>query len=97
MAFSGVVFLLFPEYPKSPRTARWLTPREQDFLEQRLAANAPRTADANFSGTESRTLLKDPRLWALMLTQVLMNTGNFGLTWFLVGPLVLRKAKVRAY
>ncbi|CAK7198065.1 hypothetical protein SEUCBS139899_000723 [Sporothrix eucalyptigena] len=83
VAFSGVVYLLFPEYPKSPRTARWLTPREQDFIEQRLAANAPKTVDANFSGSESRSLLRDPRLWAFMLTQVLMNTGNFGLTWFL--------------
>ncbi|EPE08706.1 pantothenate transporter [Ophiostoma piceae UAMH 11346] len=83
VAFSGVIYLLFPEYPKSKRTAEWLTPREQDFIEQRLADNAPLTADAKFSGKESRNILKDPRLWAFMITQVLMNTGNFGLTWFL--------------
>lgn len=85
MAFAFLVWFLCPDYPRSERTGRWLTPREQKFVEYRLSSNAPVTSDAAFSGKESVETLKDPRLWAFMLTQVLMNTGGFGLSWFLVG------------
>ncbi|CAI6100816.1 unnamed protein product [Clonostachys chloroleuca] len=83
MAFAFLVWFLCPDYPRSERTGRWLTPREQKFVEYRLSSNAPVTSDAAFSGKESVETLKDPRLWAFMLTQVLMNTGGFGLSWFL--------------
>ncbi|KAG6366085.1 hypothetical protein INS49_000261 [Diaporthe citri] len=28
--FSGIVYLVLPDYPKSPRSSSWLTPKEQD-------------------------------------------------------------------
>ncbi|KAH8881405.1 retrograde regulation protein 2 [Thozetella sp. PMI_491] len=83
MAFASIVYLLYPDYPKSERTMRWLSPREQEFVELRLASNAPVTSDAAFSSKESWDTFKDPKLWAFCLTQTLMNTGGFGLTWFL--------------
>ena len=92
MAFAGVVWWLYPDYPRSERTAKWLTPREQEFVELRLTENAPRTSDISFSVKESVDTLKDPRLWAFMLTQVLMNTGGFGLSWFLVSFLFFSTA-----
>jgi hypothetical protein len=85
MAFAFLVWFLCPDYPRSERTGKWLTSREQKFVEYRLTSNAPVTSDAAFSSKESLETLKDPRLWAFMLTQVLMNTGGFGLSWFLVG------------
>lgn len=84
MAFAALVWWLYPDYPRSPRTASWLTPREQEFIELRLTENAPKTSDAAFSTKESWDTFKDPRTWSFMLTQVLMNTGGFGLSWFLV-------------
>jgi MFS family permease len=38
-----VVWFVLPDYPKSPRSAAWLSPREQEYLEARLSENAPRT------------------------------------------------------
>ncbi|KAF2802258.1 retrograde regulation protein 2 [Mytilinidion resinicola] len=83
MGFAGVVYCLYPDYPRSERTSKWLTPREQEFVELRLTENAPLTSDKAFSAKESIETLKDPRLWAFMFTQVCMNTGGFGLSWFL--------------
>ncbi|KAF2494550.1 MFS general substrate transporter [Lophium mytilinum] len=83
MAFAGVVYWLYPDYPRSERTSKWLTPREQEFVELRLTENAPLTSDKAFSVKESIETLKDPRLWLFMFTQVCMNTGGFGLSWCL--------------
>ncbi|KAI1618115.1 retrograde regulation protein 2 [Exophiala viscosa] len=83
IAFAGLIFFIYPDYPKSPRSAKWLTPREQKFLEIRLTENAPRTQDAAFSWKEIKDTIKDVRMWSFMLAQVLMNTGGFGLSWFL--------------
>ncbi|EHK97616.1 putative tartrate transporter [Glarea lozoyensis 74030] len=52
-------------YPKSPRSRKWLTPREQEYLEVRLSENAPRTADSAFSKTEIMASLRNPRTWQL--------------------------------
>ena len=89
MAFAGIVYLLYPDYPRSKRTGKWLTPREQEFVELRLTENAPVTSDAAFSSKESWDTFRDPRTWSFMLTQVLMNTGGFGLSWFLVSVLLV--------
>lgn len=83
MAFAGIVYAVYPDYPRSPRSAQWLTPREQRFIETRLTDNAPRTDDSSFSWREALDIIKDVRLWSFMLAQVCMNTGGFGLTWFL--------------
>lgn len=70
IAFAGLIFYIYPDYPKSPRSAKWLTPREQEFLEMRLTENAPRTQDAAFSWKEIVQTVKDPRIWSFMLAQV---------------------------
>ena len=41
--FAGLVFWFLPDYPKSPRSDRFLTKREQEFIEARLPENAPLT------------------------------------------------------
>ncbi len=83
IAFGGLIYYVYPDYPKSPRTAKWLTPREQEFMELRLTENAPRTQDGSFSAKEVVATVKDVRIWTFMLAQVCMNIGGFGLTWFL--------------
>ncbi|KAL3487360.1 major facilitator superfamily domain-containing protein [Aspergillus germanicus] len=83
MAFAGLIWVIYPDYPKSPRTEKWLTPREQEFVELRLTVNAPKTQDASFFWAEAIETLKDLRMWSFMMAQVCMNTGGFGLTWFL--------------
>ncbi|KAL4879179.1 major facilitator superfamily domain-containing protein [Aspergillus karnatakaensis] len=83
MSFAAIIYLLYPDYPLSPQTSTWLTPREQRFIETRLPENAPRTHDAAFSRPEVTAALTDPRTWSFMLAQVCKNTGGFGLTWFL--------------
>jgi len=81
MAFSAAVYFVLPDYPKSLRSASWLTPREQEYLERRLSENAPRTDDAHFDKSEAIALLKNPRTYAFMISQVLMNLGGYALTW----------------
>ncbi|KAL4790916.1 major facilitator superfamily domain-containing protein [Aspergillus venezuelensis] len=84
MAFAGLVWIVYPDYPRSARTEKWLTPREQEFIEMRLTENAPKTQDEPFSWWEVVATLKDLRMWSFMLAYVCMNTGGFGLTWFLL-------------
>ncbi|KAJ5899570.1 MFS general substrate transporter [Penicillium taxi] len=79
--FSGVVYFVLPDYPKSPRSSSWLTPREQEYLEARLSENAPKTSDAAFSTSEVLASLRDPRIWSFMLSQTLINLGGYGLSW----------------
>lgn len=81
--FSGVVFFCLPDYPKSPRSRRWLTPREQEFLEARLAENAPRTSDPVFSAKEIKHTLGNWLIWSFLLSQTLVNLGGYALTWYL--------------
>ncbi|KAB8231253.1 major facilitator superfamily domain-containing protein [Aspergillus alliaceus] len=79
--FSGVIYLVLPDWPKSPRTRKWLTEREQEYVEARLSENAPKTQDSNFSKEEVIASLKDPRTYAFMLSQVLVNFSGYALTW----------------
>ena len=79
--FAGVVFCVLPDYPKSPRSATWLTPREQEYLDRRLSENAPRTDDATFDKSEVIASLKNPRTYAFMVAQVFMNLGGYALSW----------------
>ncbi|KAI9829510.1 MAG: hypothetical protein M1819_006330 [Sarea resinae] len=81
--FSILVFFVLPDYPKSARSNKWLTPREQEFIEQRLTSNAPLTKDAAFSKDEIIASLLDPRTYAFMLSQTLVNLGGYGLSWYL--------------
>ncbi|KAE8325969.1 major facilitator superfamily domain-containing protein [Aspergillus sergii] len=79
--FSGVIYLVLPDWPKSPRTRKWLSEREQDYVEARLSENAPKTADSDFAKEELIASLKDPRTYAFMLSQVLVNFSGYALTW----------------
>jgi sugar phosphate permease len=81
--FSGVVFWILPDYPKSRRSDRFLTQREQEFVETRLPDNAPRTDDPFFSKKEVLASLKNPTIWSFMLSQALVNMGGYALTWYL--------------
>ncbi|KAI4599026.1 hypothetical protein KJ359_002443 [Pestalotiopsis sp. 9143b] len=83
IVFSAFVFWLLPDYPKSPRSNRWLTAREQEFIEARLPENAPLTNDPVFSKSEIVAVLKRVLIWSFMLSQTLVNIGGYALTWFL--------------
>jgi hypothetical protein len=71
MLFAGLVWVTLPDYPKSERTGKWLTEREQTFVELRLSENAPKTHDVDFSKEEAVLSLKDIKLWSFMVSQVL--------------------------
>lgn len=81
MAFAGIVYVVLPDWPKSERSSKWLTKREQEYLDLRLSENAPRTEDAHFSRAEVIRSLKDFRTYAFCLSQILMNLGGYGLQW----------------
>jgi MFS family permease len=81
IAFSFVIFFVLPDYPKSPRSSKWLTPREQEYLEARLSENAPKTADAAFSKKEVLASLRNPRTYGFMFAQIFTNLGGYGLSW----------------
>ncbi|KAF2011173.1 permease of the major facilitator superfamily [Aaosphaeria arxii CBS 175.79] len=81
--FSGVVWYYLPDYPKSPRSNRWFTAREQEFIETRLPENAPLTSDPDFSTHEIKTVLSEWLIWSFMLSQTLVNLGGYALTWYL--------------
>lgn len=81
--FSAVVFFVLPDYPKSPRSNKWLSKREQEFIEARLSDNAPLTNDPAFSEKEIIAALRSPHMWVFTLSQMLVNTGGYALNWYL--------------
>ncbi|ORY67503.1 high-affinity nicotinic acid transporter [Pseudomassariella vexata] len=81
--FAAIVFAVLPDYPKSQRSNKWLTPREQEFIEAQLPENAPLTNDPNFSKKEIVSTLTSPLIWSFVLSQTLVNFGGYSLTWYL--------------
>lgn len=81
--FSGVIFMVLPDYPKSPRSNKWLSPREQEFIEARLGDRAPKTADPAFSKKEILAALRSPIQWSFTFSQMLINLGMYALQWYL--------------
>jgi hypothetical protein len=81
--FSGVVWFVLPDYPKSPRSNKWLSEREQNFIEIRLSENAPLTDDPVFTKSEIVGSLKTPIIWAFMISQMLVNLAGYALQWYL--------------
>lgn len=79
--FSGVIYALLPDWPRSDRSKSWLTPAEQEYLEVRLSENAPRTEDAAFRPIEIWETLKDPRVVVFTSCQFLLNVAGYGLSW----------------
>ncbi|KAJ4290337.1 hypothetical protein N0V90_010553 [Kalmusia sp. IMI 367209] len=81
--FSGVIFVVLPDFPKSPRSQKWLTPREQQFLEARLPPNAPSTAEPSWNTKEAWIAFKSPTTWAFLFDQTLMNLSSYALSWYM--------------
>lgn len=79
--FSFVVYFVLPDYPKSPRSSKWLTPREQEYLDVRLSENQPRTHESKFDIKEVWASLRNPRTYAFTTAQLFMNFGGYALTW----------------
>ncbi|KAL6237843.1 hypothetical protein BDW75DRAFT_228365 [Aspergillus navahoensis] len=79
--FSGVIFLVLPDWPKSERTKKWLTEREQEYVETRLSENAPKESDASFDKGEVIAALKDQRTYSFMISQILINFAGYALSW----------------
>ncbi|KAL4869939.1 major facilitator superfamily domain-containing protein [Aspergillus spectabilis] len=69
MAFAGLIWVVYPDYPRSPCTEQWLAPREQEFIELRLTENAPKTHDESFSWAEVVDTLKK-------LADVVVHAGS---------------------
>jgi sugar phosphate permease len=80
---AGVVWLVLPDYPQSPRSASWLTADEQEFLAVRLTENAPKIGEPDLDWSQVVTSLKDPRVYGFMCSQLLVNLGGYGLSWYL--------------
>lgn len=79
--FSGVIFFVLPDWPKSSQSRKWLSEREQEYLEARLSENAPRAKDANFDMGEMVDALKDQKTYSFMISQVLINFAGYALSW----------------
>ncbi|KAL4887621.1 major facilitator superfamily domain-containing protein [Aspergillus karnatakaensis] len=79
--FCPFIYFILPDYPKSPSSAKWLTPDEQEYLELRLSDNAPKTDDPNFSLPEIIAALKDPKIYFFTACQFLLNIAGYGLSW----------------
>ena len=78
-----VIYFVLPDYPKSPRSNKWLTQREPKYLETRLSENAPLTHESAFSSKEIKASLSDPRTYSFMINQILVNLAGYGLQWYL--------------
>uniref|UniRef100_A0A0B7KI15 Major facilitator superfamily (MFS) profile domain-containing protein n=1 Tax=Bionectria ochroleuca TaxID=29856 RepID=A0A0B7KI15_BIOOC len=81
--FAGIIFFLLPDFPKSPRSSKWLTPREQQFIEARLPPNAPATGDPSWKTKDAWMAFKSPTTWAFLFDQTLMNLSLYALNWYM--------------
>jgi MFS family permease len=70
---SAFIFWILPDLPKSPRSKKWLTEREQEFIETRLPLNAPVTDDENFDGKEAWHEFRSPSVYGFMVSQTFIN------------------------
>ncbi|CAG9996787.1 unnamed protein product [Clonostachys byssicola] len=79
--FAGVVFLVLPDYPGSARSRKWLTPREQTYLELRLMDTAPKEDDPTFNTGEVFDALRDPRTYLFSVAHFCLNLAQYALSW----------------
>jgi sugar phosphate permease len=79
----GIVFLILPDFPKSPRSSSWLSKREQEFIEARLPINAPTTGGKSFDRKEIWNAFRSPSVWSFLFCQTLMNLNLYGFSWYL--------------
>ena len=78
-----VIYFLLPDFPKSKSSSKWLTPREQQFIEARLPPHAPATADSSWNTQDALVALKSPTTWGFLFDQTLMNLSTYALSWYL--------------
>jgi hypothetical protein len=81
MLFAGVIYIRLPNYPKSPRSQKWLTPREQECIEARISENAPITSDPAFNKAEHWVGLTDVRTYTFGLQLLLFNFSTYAINW----------------
>jgi MFS transporter, ACS family, tartrate transporter len=67
--------------PDRPRDARWLTPAERDWLEERMEAERALTASPH--GESLRRMLGNPRMWWLALSYFLLIVPLYGFALWL--------------
>ncbi len=70
----GFVVLLV--LPNRPQEARWLSPAQKQWIESRLAEDAP--APAATQGHGLAQIFSSGRVWLLCLLYFLMNVGGYG-------------------
>ncbi|KAL4796861.1 major facilitator superfamily domain-containing protein [Aspergillus venezuelensis] len=70
-----VVFFCLPDFPA---TTKWLSPKEEAFLQARLPQNSPRAAEKNFVFKEVVKTFLDRRLWLFTLSWACMTSGSSG-------------------
>ncbi|KIW09913.1 hypothetical protein PV08_11689 [Exophiala spinifera] len=83
MLMAIVIFFFLPDFPKSKRSASWLTPREQQFIEARLSPHAPATGDPSWNSKDAIIALTSPTTWGFLFDQTLMNLSTYALNWYL--------------
>jgi len=94
--------LVYRWLPNGPRHARWLNDADREWLVQRLArdesialndVSKARAADPHAASSAPPTwksLLREPRIWALCLVYFLNVVGGYGVDFF--APAMLRVA-----
>ncbi len=50
-----------------PSTSSWLTPEEQQFIQNRLPPSSPRSSEKDFDLKEFVNTLKDKRIWLFLV------------------------------
>ena len=81
-------FAVFAYLPNGPRTARWLTPDEAEWLTSRLRAE--RAEDQRHGHVTLGQAFRSPRLLLLSLIYFLGVLGGYGLDFF--APTILAQA-----
>jgi hypothetical protein len=80
---AGFIFWILPDLPKSPRSNKWLTEREQNFIEARLPLNVPTTGERNFDKKEAWLAFTSPTTYSFMFCQTFMNLALSAFNWYL--------------
>ncbi|MCW1883646.1 MFS transporter [Luteolibacter flavescens] len=79
----GIVVLLV--LPNRPSEARWLTPREKDWLQTKIANEARGVPGVKHRLSDA---FRDPRVWLLCLLYFLVNVAGYGYEFWL--PTIVR-------
>jgi MFS transporter, ACS family, tartrate transporter len=74
----GVVTLFW--LPDTPRDVRWLSPAEQQHVEQRVAAEQAEVRERHSGSGSLATALAHPTVWLLALVLFACQCGSYGMT-----------------